>query len=399
MNRRDFLKSLAILLSSYKLISPFSKSRASSNQIAFSIPLTTLHVAENEAVVFFRLSSLSDNAALIVSKDGENIQTIALSNEQYDHQVTISDLESSTIYQVRVEVDGQEPSYFDAEEGWGEVSFHTQPFEWPIRFAAIGDSGYEDYMTPLLASYIAGHNIDFFMHLGDIVYRCNEHDGDLYQNWAYKYYLPFKDVLRQVPHYATIGNHDRDSDTILNNQSFYYWAFPPLNDTESYEGRRQWYSFTANDVQFLGLNSQIFYTDPGYREHNQWLDERLAEDGYRTKIPFFHIPFWTSSTVHQEDGRHAAEAWESRFTGWFRRIGLVINGHSHVYERLYKDNVHYITSGGGSIRVYDHGVPLEQTETVFTESHYVIVEVYPSRVAVKAYDSQNLVIDEAEWAI
>ena len=113
MNRRDFLKSLAILLSSYKLISPFSKSRASSNQIAFSIPLTTLHVAENEAVVFFRLSDFSDNAVLIVSKDGEDVQTITLSNEQYDHQVTISELESSTVYQVQVEVDGQEPTYFD----------------------------------------------------------------------------------------------------------------------------------------------------------------------------------------------------------------------------------------------------------------------------------------------
>lgn len=399
MNRRDFLKSFAVLLSSYKLISPFSKTCAFTDQLCFMLPLTTLYVGENEAVIYCQLSQPVNNGELIISKDGEIVQTLVLSSETQHHLIPISDLEPSSMYQARIEVDGQSLPYLTTDEEWGEISFRTQPYEWPIRFAALGDSGFGEETTATLADHIAQREIDFFMHLGDVVYFYDQYEGDFYQNWAQKYYLPFKDILRHVPHYPTLGNHDREAATILEGQSFYHWAFPSFNESEAYEGLRQWYSFAANDVQFLSLNSQVFYTDRSRREHDEWLDERLAEDGFRAKIPFFHIPFWTSGTVHQNDGLPVAQTWEGRFVDHADQIGVVLNGHSHLYERFFRNNVHYITSGGGSSTIYSHGDSVGGSQAVFSVAHYILVEIYQTRIVVQAYDVNNELFDEAEWDI
>jgi hypothetical protein len=202
-----------------------------------------------------------------------------------------------------------------------------------------------------------------------------------------------------VPHYPTLGNHDRESATILNGQSFYHWAFPPFNEAEAIEGQRPWYSFAVNDVQFLSLNSQVFYTDRTRSEHDVWLNERLAEEAFRTKIPFFHIPFWTSGTVHQNDGLPVAQTWEGRFVDHADQIGVVLNGHSHLYERFLRNGVHYVTSGGGSSTIYSHGDAVAGSQAVFSVAHYILVEIHQERIVVQAYDVNNELFDEAEWAI
>ncbi|MBI5931868.1 MAG: metallophosphoesterase [Chloroflexi bacterium] len=400
MKRRDFIKSVAAMAASYPFLRRFNPLLAQASTQQFFIPPTTLDVTENEATIYFRLSKVTDLAEVIVRKNGTEIQRLPIdAMTQLRQLVTIKGLESASTYEAEVLVDGQTPGLLGFEEAWGPITFRTQPYEWPIRFAALGDSGFGDGVTQQLADHIAQEEINFFIHLGDMVYFSYEYDNDLWLNWMLKYYGPFKDTLRRVPHFMAVGNHDREETTLLDGQSFIYWAFPPVHPDEAFEGRRQWSSFVANDVQFLALDSQVLYTDPGRAEQNQWLDERLADPSFRTTIPFFHIPLWTSSSVHRDDGLPVSGDWYNRFSNAANRIGVVIAAHAHLYERLLLDNVHYITSGGGSQSIYQLGEALAWSQKALSLAHYILVEVYKDKIVVVARDVNNSEIDTAEWSI
>lgn len=400
MRRRDFLKSLAALAASYSFLRRFMPLYAQTSAAQqFFIPPTTLDVTETTAVLYFRLSNYSNAAEVIITQDGVEVQRIAVdATQQLRQQIIVENLTPATTYQAEVLADGQSPLMLGLEEAWGPIAFRTQPYEWPIRFAALGDSGFGDAVTQQLADHIAQEEIDFFIHLGDVVYNSYEYENDLWLNWALKYYKPFQETLRRVPHLVAVGNHDREGTTLLDGQSFIYWAFPPVHPEEAFEGRRQWGSFIANDVQLLCLNTQTFYSEPGYAEQEQWLDERLADTTFRTTIPFFHIAFWTSCLEHPFDGQRGGAKWHPKFSA-SGQVGVALAGHAHLYERMLLDDVHYITSGGGSAVVYPVGEVLAWSQKVISVSHYLLVEIHQDKIVVAARDVNNTIIDETEWAI
>lgn len=365
--------------------------------LAFVLPPTTHAVGETTAQVFYWLPDNTTGIELVVLQDGQEVQRRRVVATRAF--VQINGLSPATTYTYRIEVNRQIPAYMG--QAWGDVRLRTQPYEWPVRFASLGDSGYGDSVTAQLAQHIAAQDIDFFVHLGDMVYNSDEYDNDLPINWAHKYFLPFKDVLTSVPHFPTLGNHDRDRPTVLDGISFYHWVFQPLNEAEGYERQRMWYSFVANNIRFLSLNTQVFYTDGGRQQQNAWLDEQLAiADQYRTTIPFFHIPFRASTDVHPDDGLPPMYEWEYRFIEHSDDIGLIMSGHAHFYERLLINGLHYLTSGGGSVVVYgDGGVKVQGSQFRQSVSHYVLVDIYEDRIELNAYDVNNTRIDGDSWLI
>lgn len=401
LNRRDFLKSMIALLGSAGVMRTLGTAfGAPGSGQRFFIPPTVLHVTDTTALIYYRLAELTESGVLVVSKGSEEVHRIALPVDVLRQQITITDLEPSTTYDYRIEVAGVEPPYLDGQSAWSSLSFRTQPYEFPVRFAAIGDSGFGEETTLRLAEHIVGQNVDFLIHLGDIVYWSYQYGNDLWMNWAAKYYLPFDGVLRRVPHYPTVGNHDREAATLLDGWSFYYWAFPPIDPAEAYDNRRQWYSFVINDIQFISLNTQTFYSEPGRQEQEEWLEAKLAAAAnYRTTIIFFHIPFWTSGLVHAYDGIRAGEKWHPKFAAVADHIGLVMSGHSHLYERIMRDKVRYLTSGGGSAAIYPHDVLVTGSEIAISQPHYTVVEIHEDHLVQSAYGLNNEELDRAEWLL
>ncbi len=396
IHRRNFLKASAAWLAAVMGWRGLANAIAS-NIPAFLLPPTTHFISETAAQIYYWLPDNTTGIELVVLKDGQELERRPLTLPRA--LIQISDLTPSTIYHYHIEVNGQVPRYMD--KIWGDVRLHTQPYEWPVRFAAIGDSGFGDSITKQLAAHIAAQDIDFFVHLGDVVYRCEDFDNDLWMNWAQKYFLPFQDILRQVPHFPALGNHDRDRPTLYEGRSFYHWVFPPLNVIEAYEGLRLWYSFLVNDIRFLSLNTQVFYTDGGRQTQNAWLDDQLSTAAnYRTTIPFFHVPFRASTDVHPDDGLPALYEWERRFIEHRDDIGLVMSGHAHIYERLLMGGVRYLTSGGGSAAIYGQsGTPVQGSQFRQSLAHYVLVDIYQDRIELNAYDVNNTRIDGASWTI
>ena len=396
LRRRSFLKAGLAFMALWPGMH-WLKRAIAQNNLQFVVPPTTHHVTENTATIYYWVPDTVTDLALILSEGDQVVRHVPLAETRAS--ITLEDLTPATDYTFRIVSAGQDIAYY-TDTAWNRVHFATQPFDWPVRFLTLGDSGFGDNITAQLAEHMSQQEADFFVHLGDIVYNTEEYAGDKAVNFAEKYFLPFQETLIDMPHYATIGNHDRDFATLYQGQSFYHWVFPPINETEAYEGQRLWYSFVMNDIRFLCLNTQCFFTDPGRQDQNAWLRERLAEDGYRTNIIFFHVPFRGSSLQHPNDGAAAIGDWEALFQEYRDEIGLVLSGHIHLYERLNVGGVQYLISGGGGYSIYERlDTPLAGSQALFSLAHYVVVELYEDHIRIEAFDINNTRIDAAEWSI
>jgi 3',5'-cyclic AMP phosphodiesterase CpdA len=396
MSRRQFLQWLGMASITPMLkVSPWQANGTSS----FRLPPTVLHVTSNTVTIYFILTKPIPNAMLVIEAETEEPHHIFLSPDETRQLIEVNKLTPATVYTYRIEADEAISLYYETE--WNGGSFKTvdpDPTA-PIRFAVIGDSGYGESTTTKLVGHMVAREPDFMLHLGDMVYNSDEYDNDLWLNWALKYYQPFQPLLQIAPHYAAMGNHDAEKDNRLDGVPFYYTAYPPLDDMPIFQEHRSWYSFAVNDVQFISLNTQTFYTEKGLAEQTTWLEERLADTTFRTNILFSHIPFYTSSSVHPHDGDVVAQQWRHIFAEHADRIAVVLGGHQHLYERIIVDNITHITSGGGSAVIYPKGEVFSGSQFIYSTPHYVWVEITGNQLQLSAYDRDDNLLEAVSWEI
>jgi 3',5'-cyclic AMP phosphodiesterase CpdA len=76
-------------------------------------------------------------------------------------------------------------------------------------------------------------------------------------------------------------------------------------------------------------------------------------------------------------------------------VDLVFCGHDHLYERSYKNGVHYIVSGGGGAPLYEvNQTPNPYQKYAVSCNHYCIVEVSFDNVTVAAYTKEGILFDQ-----
>jgi hypothetical protein len=139
----------------------------------------------------------------------------------------------------------------------------------PFRFAVFGDSGSGKSQQYEVAREVEEENVDFILHLGDVVYS---HGED--KEYLPRMYLPYKNLLARVPFFPTIGNHDIHT---ANGQPWLAnFALP---------GKERFYSFSYGNAFFISLDSY----DIDSRSAD-WLDRRLGRTDKLWKFVFFHEP-------------------------------------------------------------------------------------------------------------
>lgn len=383
MHRRDFLKSVAVLSGGLLL-----RRQAAANR--FLIPPTVQHVTETTATIYWRLEYPTEAGLLRVNWAGVPVAELPFSGDRA--MLTVEGLGPGTRYTYEVLADGRRPTIYGPDFGWGPLGFQTQPFTWPLRIAAVGDSGFGEDVTVQLGALMAAQQPDLFLHLGDIVYRSHEYNNDIFFNWNLKYFRPFAPLLAQMPHYATPGNHDQEPSARLDGEYAYYTIYPPLDDDET---RRDWFSVDVNGIQFISLNSQLFYISREERDRqNAWLDAQLARPDVQYRVVLTHIPPYNSGDVHQWDGQPLVEQWVPRFQE--AGVKLVLSGHAHLYERLHREGIHYIVAGNGSHSLYGRGERLRGSEVFHSRTGFALLDLYEDRVDVTALSVEGDVMDQAE---
>ena len=234
------------------------------------------------------------------------------------HSITLTGLESSTLYHYRV-ISGSETS----EDG----TFHTavDPSE-PFTLVAYGDSRTLIHDHKAVVNTIMDYEPHLILDSGDLVT-----DGRILPLWDVFFYIT-RDLIRNVPYYPVLGNHEHNS-------QFYYDLFhlPEGGGKEN----EQWYSFDYGNTHFVCLDSN----DRDSAEQLTWLESDLAQASGEAQwiIVVSHHAFFSS-------GKHGS--YHDELLDWvdaFERYGvdMVFNGHDHIYERSFSNGIWYIVTGGG----------------------------------------------------
>lgn len=273
-----------------------------------------------------------------------------------------------------------------------------------FRFAVFGDAGFNRFQdgrwlydarfepdpainTQLaVARAIAKTAPDFLLTTGD-----NISDIGKEVNYDAQMFCPYRELIRRIPIYPSLGNHDYYGGTQTreplaredqNAQPFLRNMFPPPPGP--------YYSFDYGDAHFTALNTvRPNYVD--YREGSEqwrWLEQDLKSTRKRWKIVYQHYPVYSSIQtaprslpIRLAEMRKYIEPLLVKY-----RVNLVLSGHTHSYQRSHPiDGVTYVVTGGGG-RSADKIVPSQAGWHLITREgfHFMLFHVLADRIEGEA---------------
>ncbi|MCG3220206.1 MAG: metallophosphoesterase [Candidatus Heimdallarchaeota archaeon] len=284
------------------------------------------------------------------------------------HHVELTGLSPETIYHYRV----------GNGETWSTDSyFKTGTLGDHAKFIALGDTQSGITARNKMLRKINNLDIDFALFSGDFVEmgsNINEWNGFLNS------YEPF---TNHIPMMTTLGNHEK-------NHSIYYNTF-------ALPGNEEYYSFNFGPVHFSILHTYWEgIENENYTKQIDWLIADLeAHDEYDWNVVMMHRPPF-SSFVRYHQGWY--DLINESFVPIFEQyeIDLVLTGHEHAYERLYKNNVTYIISGGAGANLYDAIPAYRIDESIYVESTYnfLFLDVYDKQLDVRGFRPDYSLIDQ-----
>lgn len=285
---------------------------------------------------------------VLYGTDANNINTPVLeTTATSEHIVTISGLQPATKYYYTL-TDTDDNAYQAADS---LRYFRTAPVpgaKAPITIWAIGDfgtggagqigtrNGY-DYFTN-------NQHTDVWLWLGDNAYS----DGTD-QEYQDKLFDIYPNHLKNTVAWPCPGNHDYKSINLLTNTGPYYDMFSLPENGEAggvASGEEGYYSFDYGNVHFISLNSEYaiwFLTNNS--QMVSWLKQDLAQNDKDFTIVFWHKPTYSKGS-HDSDELGDMTLLRSIVNPILEENGvdLVLQGHSHGYERSYLLKDHFGTS-------------------------------------------------------
>ncbi len=237
-----------------------------------------------------------------------------------------------------------------------------------ITFAAIGDYGGDNIDHSNVAAMIQSWNPDFIITQGDNRYGNLTFDNIIGKRFCNYLTGVSGGVLCPTGNSSTngffpsIGNHDY-SDGAGISEYLNYFDLPGSNIvSSSSSGNERYYDFVMGDVHFFALDS-----DPQEPDGNgfnsvqaQWLQAQAAASTSRWQVAYFHHAPYSSSSVHGSD---PTLQWPFALWG----IDVVIAGHDHTYERIFKDDVVYFVNGLGGQSIYGLGTPIAGSQIRYND--------------------------------
>ena len=279
------------------------------------------------------------------------------------HEVTVTGLTSGDRY------------FYRAGDGttWSGVHrFRAAPPPLtPFRFAALGDTQSHPEIHARLIPLMAQWGAELVVHVGDEI-----GDGTVAAQWQTEFYDPIRPLAHRVPYFISIGNHEHESPL------FYRFVSYPTAE-ESY------YTFTWGDVFFGVLDPQ-----------HEWVVKQLGTEEAKAakwRVAFFHEPAYTESWGGcTYDGNPTIR---SALIPALERggVNLVLNGHTHEYERGLLNGVyHVITGGGGGDLEPDWCIDFPQITVRKAVHHFLALEASCETLGVKAVDIDGNEFDSFE---
>lgn len=239
-----------------------------------------------------------------------------------------------------------------------QSQFLTRSTKQSSRFVVFGDCGAGTPGEAQIAYQASLKTPEFILITGDNVYsrgRVSE-----YLRNYFPYFNSVKaspetgaPLMRSVPFYLSIGNHDvaaSNLSTYPDGLAFYYYfdlplnapAFPrtvkPTGSPEQLQAFKQAvgsrfpnmanYSFDHGNVHIVCIDANQ-YVHPFDKELLEWVETDLKKSKASWKMVAFHHPGFNSSNAHYD------AQWMRVLSPIFEqcKVDIVLNGHVHNYQR------------------------------------------------------------------
>ncbi len=284
------------------------------------------------------------------------------------HHVEITGLQPSTVYHYRV-ING---SYNNWTRDYTFITGNNDDY---ARFVVWGDSRTMRNDRREVVEEVYYMQPSFSIFSGDMVEEGNKVKE--WQNW----FADFYPLISISPLMPVLGNHER-------NNSYYYKMF-------ALPSEKEYYSFNYGSVHFSILDSNVEDYDGSLLEQAQWLKSDLASVSSKYwKVVVLHIPpFDSSYRCYKGEYKDINDTFVPIFEN--NSVDLVIGSHDHLYERLEKDNITYVISGGAGAPLYSVVDKYMLPESVYIESvhHACIVEATKDSLYFRAYRTDYSLMD------
>ncbi|GAA4403605.1 hypothetical protein GCM10023187_19860 [Nibrella viscosa] len=297
-------------------------------------------ITPTSVVVRWRTSLPTDSRVFFGRTSGSMTQQTTDAKLTQEHIITLTGLQPATTYAYSVGHAGNKAG------DWPAYQFKTalpKGSTAPFRVWALGDFGIgsENQLAvrDQYLNYTKSRPADLWLWLGDNAYCCGR-DNE-FQQYVFDVYP--RSLFGTTPVWPTPGNHDYHDD--VNDFSIdYYKLFSMPQQAEAGgvpSGSQAYYSFDYGNVHFISLDS--FGNEAGkHRLYDttgtqvQWLKRDLAANQLPWTIVFFHHPAYTKGSRNSDTEEELVLIRQNLLPILERyNVDLVLNGHSHIYERTY----------------------------------------------------------------
>jgi predicted phosphodiesterase len=284
-----------------------------------------------------------------------------------------------------------------------DITFRAAPpARAPFRMLVMGDTRSDHETHARVVEEAAKHGPHLWVHTGDMV-----SSGEITDEW-YTFFGIEDDLMKSVPQFGVIGNHDEDSGDATNYLRFY--SLP-----ENSYAPEQYYSFTYGNLHGIVLDGHV-NVDPAWlcilrigaweecfrEQQTSWLLADLAAAAANPDIDHIFV-FVHMGPYSSKEGRTGFAQMRELLPALREHgVDMILSGHDHYYERgVSGNNVPYIISAGGGAPLYETYVPpvspphsVIMNETVY---HYTVIDVDWLCVSMTAYRLDGSVLDSFSY--
>ncbi len=246
----------------------------------------------------------------------------------------------------------------------------VKSIEPPIQFAILGDSRDGEKVFTQLIQKILKREPRFIIHLGDMISRPNE------KEW--KGFFEISKAI-DIPFFPVVGNHEV-ADTTRGEEIYRKQFILPEEKT--------YYAFQTGGALFVILDSE-----KGKRKIMDdqwlWLKDILSSSNTPLKMVFIHRPLFPpvdSLKLGKAMDKYPLARDDLHQLFVKTKVKAVFQGDDHRYDRMVKDQILYIITGGGGAPIY----ALKDRGGYF---HYVWVSIEEGRLEGEVVDLDGQIQD------
>jgi len=299
-----------------------------------------------------------------------HIDTIQIDTSHFVHFATLTNLSPETHYTYRVRSGNTHSASY---------TFRTAPLhDTPFSVAWWGDSQVGPTVLEQMIPSMIAHQVDLLAVAGDLV-----SSGVSLSDWENYWFsaLEFDNIAQTRPALFARGNHDAEY--------AYCYAYSALPENGA------WYAFNYGNSRFIFLDTEAPTTTSP--EQYSWLTNELTSTETQNaefRIVCFHrLPFsnlW-------DGGGYIGEEWvRNDWVPLFQKyhVDMVINGHSHCYDRGQTNGVTYIVTGGGGGGLDTQVVAQWPVFTVqYSRFHYDLMQINGNNLSWTTFANTGETLD------